>query len=247
MTYVADPVAAYDRVAAFYASLRAARRPYLDAVERLVVSLIPAESRSMLDVGAGDGARAARIFKEAGLSDLVLLEPSREMRRRIAVDAEIWPDRAELMRVPERRFDVITCLWNVLGHIRPQQSRTFALRRLGRLLSPHGRIFLDVHHRYNARSYGLPRTVLRFAQDHAVPAERRGDVTVAWSFAGLQCSTYGHVFTHREMLRLSRAADLHIAARYVVDYRTGELCRSGMQGHLLYVLGAGSSLNGEDR
>jgi hypothetical protein len=53
-----DPVTAYDRVAPVYACLAKQRGAYLDAIDRIVVSEIPPGSRSLLDVGTGDGARA---------------------------------------------------------------------------------------------------------------------------------------------------------------------------------------------
>lgn len=56
-----DPVAAYDRIAPSFARLSEQRRAYLDAVERLIVSAIPAGSHSLLDIGAGDGVRSLGI------------------------------------------------------------------------------------------------------------------------------------------------------------------------------------------
>ena len=64
----------------------------------------------------------------------------------------ISSDRMKMV-VPET-FDVITCLWNVLGHVREFENRVRAMRAMKKLLSPEGRCFIDVNHRYNARAYG---------------------------------------------------------------------------------------------
>jgi 2-polyprenyl-3-methyl-5-hydroxy-6-metoxy-1,4-benzoquinol methylase len=236
-----DPVAAYDRVAPHFDLLSQARRPYLDAIEDQIIARIPPGAQSLLDVGAGDGRRALRIAERAGLQKVVLVEPSREMTRPIPAEIETWTIRAEelvLHTLPTqcRSFDVITCLWNVLGHIRPQRARTQVLSCLRAMLSPEGILFVDITHRYNASCYGVWRTACRFVRDQVRPSECNGDVTAKWEMEELHCSTYGHVFTGREMRGLAIAAELDTQERVVVDYATGRPRRFGFQGNLLYVL-----------
>jgi len=231
-----DPVAAYDRIAPVYARLAEQRRAYLDAADRLVVAEIPPGSRSLLDVGAGDGARAARIAGAAGLRDITLLEPSARMRSYCPAQATIWAMRAEDLRSRHGSFDIVTCLWNVIGHILPSGARIEALRQFARLVSPEGKVFIDVNHRYNARHYGALATAMRFLRDRRSLPGSHGDVRVAWDIAGHSCATTGHVFTHREFTALSRAAGLSIEKRFVIDYASGQIRRRSFEGHLLYVL-----------
>ncbi|MGC9946171.1 MAG: methyltransferase domain-containing protein [Bryobacteraceae bacterium] len=231
-----DPVAAYDRIAPVYARLANQRRAYLEAVERLVVAETPPGSRSLLDVGAGDGARAARIAAAAGLPDLNLLEPSESMRSRCPAQCAIWAMRAEDLHCRQGSFDIVTCLWNVLGHIFPAAARIDVLRQFARLVSPPGKIFIDVNHRYNARHYGILATAIRCLRDRVSPAGSHGDVRVVWDIEGQRCATTGHVFTHAEFTALSRAAGLSIENRFVIDYASGELRRRSFAGNLLYVL-----------
>jgi SAM-dependent methyltransferase len=231
-----DPVAAYDRVAPVYARLAEQRKAYLDAVDRLVAAEIPPGSRSLLDAGAGYGARASRIAQAAGVRHLVLLEPSVVMRSHCPAEATIWAMRAEDLHCQEGSFDVITCLWNVLGHILPFAARGEVLRQFARLASPAGRIFVDVNHRYNARHYGALATAKRFLWDRISPGDGNGDVTVAWNIDGNRCATIGHVFTQGEFTSLSRAAGLSIEKRFVIDYASGQLRRRSFEGNLLYVL-----------
>ena len=56
--------------------------------------------------------------------------------------------RAEDLHLVQAEFDIITCLWNVLGHIFPFARRIEVLRKFARLLSPQGKLFIDVSHRY---------------------------------------------------------------------------------------------------
>jgi 2-polyprenyl-3-methyl-5-hydroxy-6-metoxy-1,4-benzoquinol methylase len=231
-----DPVSAYDRIAPIYASLAKQRKAYLDAVDRMVIAEIPPGSRSMLDVGAGDGARAARIAEAAGLQHLTLLEPSARMRSYCPAHMSVWAIRAEDLHRKQGSFDVVTCLWNVLGHIIPSAVRLEVLRQFARLVSPQGKIFIDLNHRYNARHYGYLATAVRFLRDRASPAGRHGDVRVTWDIDGQPCATTGHVFTHTEFAVLSRAAGLSIEKRLVIDYASGQLRRRSFEGNLIYVL-----------
>ncbi len=144
--------------------------------------------------------------------------------------------RAEDLYMVESRFDVILCLWNVLGHVFPAAARIEMLRQFARLLAPHGKAFVDVSHRYNARHYGAAPTATRFIRDLLIWREDSGDVAVSWDLGGKRTTTTGHVFTHREMASMCRAAGLDIERKFVLDYGTGKERRWGFEGHLLYVL-----------
>lgn len=233
---ILDPVEAYDRIAPEYTRVSEKRRNYLDAVDQLVIANISTGSRSMLDVGSGDGRRARRIAQARSIKELVLIEPSVAMQRANSSAAGFRTLRAEELSSLDSEFDVITCLWNVLGHIFPAASRARVLYEFARLVSPQGLIFMDVHHRYNLRHYGAVPTAKHFLHDCLRWSETNGDVTVAWDVEGIRCTTRGHVFTDREFRSLVRAAGLKIEERFVVDYSTGACRRWSFAGHLLYVL-----------
>jgi 2-polyprenyl-3-methyl-5-hydroxy-6-metoxy-1,4-benzoquinol methylase len=235
--FISDPVEAYGLIAPVFARLAEMRRPYLDSVDRLVLSGIPSGARSLLDVGAGDGTRARRFARHRGIADLVLLEPSPAMQGSGCGDAKIWTMRAEELHSVQAEFDVITCLWNVLGHIFPSAARIEVLRQFGRLASPKGKIFIDVNHRYNASHYGALPTAMRFVRDWISPDEKNGDVVVSWDIEETRCITGGHVFTDKEFRSLCLAAGVSIEKRFVLDYATGEHRRWSFEGNLLYILG----------
>ncbi len=231
-----DPVAAYDRIAPDFTRLSERRKAYFDGIDQILISEISPGKHSLLDVGAGDGTRAWRIAQARKLETLVLLEPSAAMRSHWPVAAQVWDMRAEELCRQQAEFDVITCLWNVLGHIFPSDSRAEVLRQFARLLAPDGRVFIDLNHRYNARHYGILPTALRFVRDIVLPGERNGDVVTTWDLGETRCATRGHVFTHKEFYSLSRSAGLTIEKRFVVDYATGARHRWSVNGNLFYVL-----------
>ncbi len=229
----ADPVSVYDRIAPSFAQLATERRAYLDAIDQLVVSHLPHAARTLLDVGAGDGRRARIIAAAApGLTTVVLAEPAAGMRRAGGSAAAYIDLRAEQLHKLEGELDVILCLWNVLGHIFPQAARAEVMCQFQRLLSPRGRLFIDVNHRYNAARYGLSRTAIRWLYDRIRPSEENGDVVATLSSASVR----GHVFTHREVLAMAGPAGLALENRFVVDYETGAIRPRAWQGNLLYVM-----------
>ena len=240
-----DPVAAYDRLGPAYAQLSQRREQYLRAVEGLIVERLPHLAASLLDVGAGDGSRTARIASLGNLKRVVMIEPSAALAGQARTFGEIWPVRAEDLQPDSisERFDVITCLWNVLGHIPTPESRLRALRSTARVLASEGRLFLDVNHRYNLRAYGLALTIGRWLQDRISPASANGDVTAKWTFDETSVSTYGHVFTHGEITRLARDAGLDLQERIIVDYSTGKRRWLACCGNLFYVFRRSSRID----
>ena len=121
----------YDELAAHYRSVSADRAVYLRAIEEIIIRRIAGNADSLLDVGSADGHRAMRIAGLAHISSVVLVEPSAGMRKfcQQNTQAEIWPVRAEELPEAESRFSVITCLWNVLGHIETNQKRTHSISK----------------------------------------------------------------------------------------------------------------------
>jgi len=236
-TQFQDPVLAYDRLAKDYAELAKKRVHYLAGVEREVLSRVPRGSSSLLDIGAGDGSRTLRIASAARISRIVLAEPSGKMLSLAPNGATVWRDRAEDVgsQRSNETFDVIICLWNVLGHVRGESRRVQALSAVKNLLSEEGRFFLDVTHRYNLRSYGILPTAARLLHDFFVRGETNGDVAANWKIGNARIMTYGHVFTHNEVLGLATNSGLKLEERVVIDYETGDVRTRAFQGNLLYV------------
>jgi 2-polyprenyl-3-methyl-5-hydroxy-6-metoxy-1,4-benzoquinol methylase len=141
------------------------------------------------------------------------------------------------------RFDVITCLWNVLGHIRSCENRVRSMRAMRDLLAPEGKCFIDVNHRYNLRSYGVIPTLARFIRDSVFYKETNADVLAKWSIGAESISTHGRVFTDHEIRQLARAAGLTVEERIVVDYDSGKIRRFGFAGNLLYVFRRSSPID----
>jgi hypothetical protein len=229
-------LAAYDALAPFYSSLLEARRQYLRGIEDIIAARARG-ARSLLDIGSGNGVRALRIASACGIDDLVLVEPSDAMQRESPENTAVW--KRNTSEISESaRFELITCLWNVLGHVDGSRERSILLSKLKNFLSPSGMLFLDVNHRYNARSYGWPKTAARILRDHLFPSEKNGDVIASWQAGQQRIRTRGHVFTHPELLRLFQSVGLQIKNRWIIDYGNGGQHSFSVLGNLVYQLTA---------
>jgi len=224
---------AYDRLAPHYREYAAGRAGYLGAVDRFILERSPAGAR-VLDVGAGDGVRGVRIARALSARRVVLCEPSPAMAalcRRQGAD-EVWEAAAEALPGDER-FDVVLCLWNVLGHLRDRGARVAALREMRRVLAPGGSVFFDVNNRHNRRAYGTWRVALRRAVDALAPDDRRGDTRFEWKVGGRRIPATGHLFTPREVDAIVLAAGLEVVRRVAVDYVSGQVSTDEREGQLL--------------
>ena len=230
-----DPVVAYNALGGEFARLSEERRAYLTGVEREIIGSIPSGTRTLLDVGAGDGTRALRIAREASIQDVTLVEPAERMLTNPG-SARVCRLRAEELGQMAPAFDVILCLWNVLGHIFPAQARVAALREFGRLCAASGQIFVDVSNRYNFCHYGMRPTLARFTRDQFSWSETSGDTLTSWDTPSGRVSTRGHVFHDPEFRNLARLAGLQIRKRKVVNYASGATETWAGRGHLLYTL-----------
>lgn len=229
----------YDQLAPHYRALSEQRTTYLAAVEAYVVQAADRlPLRRMLDVGAGDGTRARRIAAVVGVNELVLAEPSEGMAalaRTASLDGEtIWPYGMEQLPLDEGKFDLIICLWNVLGHVPGTIARIAGLQRMVALLAPGGLVVVDVNNRHNAAAYGRWRVLLRRLVDAVWPDERRGDVMLTWNVGDAAVSGRGHLFTPAEIQRLAQSSGLRIIDEIAIDYVSGKRSRRLVDGQLVY-------------
>jgi len=240
MAEPAPIIKAYDAIAPHYAEYSSKRGAYLDAIDRLVVARLRAEHR-WLDVGCGDGRRLAKIRSDAGVADVVAVEPSAEMARICHERTGIEVHRAvaeDLASLDMGTFDRITALWNIFGHIGGSALRITALRAMRAKLRPGGLIMLDVNNRHNASAYGRMRVCWRRVIDAIAFRESRGDATYDWKIGDQVFQGSGHLFTPGEMAGLFAQAGLVIQERCSVHYATGVVSPSPFAGQLAFVLSA---------
>ena len=230
----------YDELAPFYVEYARTRATYCGAIDRYVREWAPSATGAMLDIGSGDGGRAVRLAAALSVSRLVLsdLSPAMAGQCRAHAGAEVWPIGAEDLPAGTGEFDLVTCLWNVLGSVANTARRVESLRRMSARLSPGGRILLDVHNRYNAATAGVGRVLARVVCDTVRPSESNGSVAVTWRVGGQLIAARGYLFTPREMSRIFDDAGLVVVRQAFVDYDTGML-RGPWTGQMLFAVERG--------
>lgn len=229
----------YDALAPQYREYARQRSAYLAAVDSFVLENLPAGAARLLDAGAGDGVRGMDLARRAGISRVVQCEPSVAMaaRCRALGPAAVWQCPMAEIPTTAERFEVILCLWNVLGHVPSGGGRIAALARLRQLLADDGVIFLDVNNRHNAAAYGWARVCGRIVVDTLAPRERRGDASFEWRIGGQTYPAMGHLFAPAEIEGLIARAGLTVRAKAAIDYATGARSRWALKGQLVFMAG----------
>lgn len=239
----------YDCVAPHYRNISAERASYLAAVDNCIVQRISASVQSFCDIGAADGVRGLNLAKRLGAQKIYLCEPSPAMvqlceqnsRAENYGDVHIWQGTADHIPDSVGMFDVIVCLWNVLGHMPDSKERVRSLKKMASMLAPGGRIFLDVNNRHNAAAYGALRVFWRQILDTVFFDEKRGDASYIVDLPNCQVEGMGHLFTPAEVSRLCQQAGLHIRDFFSIDYKTGQPNASKRLGQLFLMLENNSS------
>jgi 2-polyprenyl-3-methyl-5-hydroxy-6-metoxy-1,4-benzoquinol methylase len=233
---IADTNPFYDALSDCYREYAQKRRAYHKAVDEFILSNAPENVNHLLDVGAGDGVRGTVLAGRLKASQVVFCEPSARMVQACmsANPTMIWNCKAEEMPESRLKFDVILCLWNVMGHIGDHHKRVLALRRMRNMLTDTGAIFMDVNNRHNAKAYGIAKVVSRVLIDRIAFKEHRGDASYCLNVGQKNINGYGHLFTPFEIERLVRASKLRIAKRVSFDYQCGIKRRSTLLGQLVY-------------
>lgn len=230
----------YDVFVPYYRDYSKKRKKYLNAIDDLIKKHIYKPTR-VLDVGAGDGVRGKKVFKEINGKLLIQIDSSERMFKEIELEngvKKIKMDISSKSAISElnTNFDLVLCLWNVFGHISTSKKRKQALVNIHKLIKPGGLLILDVSNAYNIRQYGLI-TVLKNIFHNIVNRESGVDATYPINMSTSSCFyTKSHFFTEGELISLFKSVGFRVVQKYYVDYNTGKLVVSQYLGQLLFVL-----------
>jgi len=229
---------AYDAIAPLYAEYSEKYRAYLSAVDQMVIDRLKPGMR-LLDVGSGDGRRLKKICDHHALTDVISIEPSKQMAELCRKTSgflvhNMCGDALGTLEISP--FDTITALWNVFGHMENSAQRLQTLKCMAEKLKPEGIIMLDVNNRHNHLAYGRWNVFKRRIIDALRFDETRGDAYYDWDIAGQKFPASGHLFAPAEIEKLFAQAGLKLTERWSVNYASGVVSRSAYNGQLFYML-----------
>lgn len=228
----------YTEFARSYHEYARMRTEYLSAIDRFIVHEARPRSR-IVDVGAGDGTRSARLSSLLGSEELTLIDNSEgmlEQLRKIPKARVIRADISSSDFANSERYHAVLCLWNVLGHIRDREGRLRAFKNLRDLLADSGAIFLDVNNRHNFVQYGLLRASKNLLADLLPFRKNKGIFKFSIHNGVSELGTEVYISTQREIRNLVWESGLKIEKMLVIDYKTGRHRRSVFTGQLVYKL-----------
>ena len=229
----------YNRFATVYGKYSARRKEYIASVNRFIETrAVYKKKLALMDVGCGDGRRANKLYYMIQAGSLTLMDDSAEMlrlSRKISGTKVVEADISDPSFKASEKYDVVLCLWNVLGHIPTAEKRRHTLRNLKHLLVEKGQLFIDVNNRYNASHYGVINVVKNIFKDVlSTPGSGDFEFGVETSSGTIQTSV--HVFSPFEIEALFKTCGLRIKKRIILSYRSGKKVGGIFFGQLVYEL-----------
>jgi len=233
----------YNKFAPYFRLYSKKKNEYLHSVDKLILENLPENNANMLDIGCGDGVRGKYLFDKIEGKYLLMIDSSPKMIT-LSKKYESSKVKVELFDISKSgrsnnwgKFDIILCLWNVLGHIPDDRKQLNALRNMQSLLSPKGRLFLDISNRYNVRHYGFKKVAGNIIKDVIKPTFKNGDFNYQITInPKTVLDSTCHFFTPFEIRKLLEESGLKIIKEIPVDYSTGKTRRTILEGHLFYIL-----------
>lgn len=219
----------YDSIADEYVRVREKRSIYLHKIDSMIIDDFYMKAKSILDVGSGDGSRGMKIFRSINADEICMVEESKEMVKNIERDKQINIYQGSIQTFRHQQsFDLILCLWNVLGHVDTFDERTQILKILKSFLSKDGVIAIDFNNRYNYKHYGIVNVFRNILKSAFVKEPGWFDIK------NHNIKVYIH--SYFEIKHMISQAGLKIKSIRIVDYDNGDEYRNLFKGQFLFYL-----------
>lgn len=220
----------YNCVADSYQAYSELRRGYLSSVDDIVCKTAGRRKRYM-DVGAGDGRRSINIARRVDAEEILLLDNSDKMLAKAPKNGTIRKKIASITNYCDtRKFDLITCLWNVFGHIEGDKYRYNALVNICSMLEDDGLAVIDVNNRYNVSHYGF-KALLKNVWNDLTHAPRRGIFPLDLN----GCLSEVYIHNPFELDRSTEKCGLRVRKKYYLNYKDGSIVKTYLSGQIVYI------------
>ena len=226
----------YNQIANNYKNIAKNKKQFLAGVNKILISKLRSR-KEILDIGSGDGLRIEIIKKKLKNSRFTALESSKEMCKLFKKNSKIKLFNLDMKRLDQihtPKFDAITCLWNVFGHLKNNSERVKVLKKIKKKMYKSSIFLTDVNNRHNALSYGYIEVVIRVLIDYFFYNEKRGDAKYDIKINNKIIRANGHLFTYKEFSNILDEAGFKIIKTYSINYNSGKIMNSLFHGQLLF-------------
>ncbi len=223
----------YNDIASNYNNFLIDKDLYLRAVEREICKTD--NIKSYLDIACGDATRSLRIVEVIKPDKVVLIDESKHMieRARFKKNLDLELVNMDFFDYHSKiTFDMITCLWNVFGHLVDKNQRLNFLIKIHSLMSNNGVLFIDINNRYNIDYYGFKNVFLNIVKN-ILGVKNVGSYNLKAS-NGLISKVYIH--KPNEFDKLINLAGFQIIEKKYFNYETGAEVDSSWRGQIFYKL-----------
>jgi len=224
----------YNNIADTYQNQVNSKIKYLNAVDDFIVSTMKEQSvRNYLDIGTGDGRRAFKLIEAMGIGgDIVLVDDSGNMLSAIANHEKVTVFNDTIFNFKrDAKFQLVTCLWNVLGHLPSKIDRINLFKLVEAHLAPNGVFIFDVNNRYNTSYYGFKSVSNNLKKDHF------NEDNAGWfSLGDPPNETQVYIHSPFDIEEYIVSTDLVLEKTLYKDYITGEVRDTFFEGQLIYKL-----------
>lgn len=224
----------YNKLARKYSEVSIQKLAYILSINQIITENAPKSVQNYLDIGCGDGLRTKRIIEMIQPDQATLVDTSAEMMNlaRLNVLNATYKCIDPIGIEEEEKFDLITSLWNVIGHFPDFEYKSRFFQKISVLLSEEGCFILDVNNRFNTAHYGITSVLRNYVKDLAYGS--------ASGYFQLQTNDQvkTHVYIHKpnELEKYLADAHLRVINKLYVNYMNGAIEKSPFRGQMVYIL-----------
>ncbi|PHR74603.1 MAG: hypothetical protein COA67_00580 [Lutibacter sp.] len=207
------------------------RIKYLNAIDDFIINDNLNVVDNYLDIGCGDGRRSVKISESINVKyETILVDDSLKMLSKFEGKPNIKTFNQSIFDFNHSdKFNLITCLWNVLGHFPSKEAIISLFQKINDLLVNGGAFIFDVNNRYNISHYGY-ENVERNLKNDKLNMENNG-----WFKLGNEPNqTKVYVHSPFDIEEYLLDTDLILEQVKYIDYKTGEPKETFFEGQLLY-------------
>ena len=233
----------YDAFSKHYREYSNKKNGYIEGINNYIENHLKGKftAPSIIDLGAADGVRGRLLADRVSARSLTLVDNSQEMVNlcKKIPDATVINSKLSevLSKTGNVRYDVVFCLWNVLGHIDTRREVIESLKVMRELVNDEGLIFVDVSNRYNINHYGLKIVASNLFKDLISYKYSNGDFSYNIKVSNTATiPSRCHFFTKTEFETMILEANLKIIEKKYVNYASGVFENSSFKGQLFYIL-----------